>query len=303
MISLQCCMTGTRTMTRCRRGPSLAFSGRLGSTVCVCSEKLQVQRCTKAADFRTNCLPSGVPVALEGPAKFFGQSCDGSELHMFSGRNGFEFNSPSGLDIVGVVLPRNIFLARLQDEEREYMTRAFQNPGLMVASSGEVCRLREMIFALLELFDSTGATTVAGHVAGMQRDLYELLVEAVLPCLPHGASSNPRRLQVVRDARDLVAGEQPEGTVTIEDLCRTLGVSRRTLQYSFNEVMGIAPAAYLRGIRLNGARRSLKAAASVTEAATAWGFWHFGRFAQEYRALFGERPSATLHRALGSMPV
>jgi AraC family ethanolamine operon transcriptional activator len=60
----------------------------------------------------------------------------------------------------------------------------------------------------------------------------------------------------------------------------------------------MAPATYLRYIRLNGARRSLKETASVTEAATSWGFWHFGRFAQDYRALFGEQPSATLKRAV-----
>jgi len=35
----------------------------------------------------------------------------------------------------------------------------------------------------------------------------------------------------------------------------------------------------------------------VTRVAIDNGFWHMGRFAVAYRALFGERPTDTLHRS------
>ena len=58
----------------------------------------------------------------------------------------------------------------------------------------------------------------------------------------------------------------------------------------------MSPLAYVKAVRLKQARQALKQARSVTEAATACGFWHFGHFAHDYQALFGERPSDTLRR-------
>ena len=48
------------------------------------------------------------------------------------------------------------------------------------------------------------------------------------------------------------------------------------------------------------ARRALSRAnpvtTTVTDIATEFGFWELGRFSVEYRALFGEPPSASLRR-------
>jgi AraC family ethanolamine operon transcriptional activator len=105
-----------------------------------------------------------------------------------------------------------------------------------------------------------------------------------------------RRARIVSRARERVVASGADGSLTVEGLCRELAVSRRALQYSFQEVLGLSPLAYLRAVRLNGARRAIKQCSSVSDAATAWGFWHFGRFAQDYRALFGELPSQTFKR-------
>ena len=58
----------------------------------------------------------------------------------------------------------------------------------------------------------------------------------------------------------------------------------------------MGPLAWLNVLRLNAVRRSLKTADSVTEAATQFGFWHFGHFSSGYQLLFGELPSSTLAR-------
>jgi transcriptional regulator GlxA family with amidase domain len=87
----------------------------------------------------------------------------------------------------------------------------------------------------------------------------------------------------------------------ISALCRTLEVSERTLRKAFHKTLGLAPCRHLRMLRLSQARRALLCAdakfVTVTEIATCFGFVELGRFSVEYRKVFGECPSQTLHRA------
>ncbi|HEY9663556.1 MAG TPA: helix-turn-helix domain-containing protein [Allocoleopsis sp.] len=85
---------------------------------------------------------------------------------------------------------------------------------------------------------------------------------------------------------------------TIQDLCKKLYVSQRTLRYAFQKCLGMSPMSYLKTQRLNQVHRQLKASdhrqTTVTDIAIQCGFWHMGQFAQDYRKMFGECPSETL---------
>lgn len=257
---------------------------------------------TSVALYQSGCLQDdllavGIPLVLKGLATFCGQLCRGAQLHLFSGQGGFEFNSPSDLDIVGISLPWKSFIANLQDEEVVQISKALGVAGVVSASPVKLHRLCKLVADIFELFAAAeGVPQTAQQVAAIQQDLREALLEATLPEIPQEKLSDSRKARLIREARRIAAVDQPENPVTIEELCKTLGVSRRTLQYGFIEMTGMPPATYLRLARLNGARRSLKAAASVTEVATVWGFWHLGRFSQDYKAFFGETPSFTLQR-------
>jgi AraC-like DNA-binding protein len=86
----------------------------------------------------------------------------------------------------------------------------------------------------------------------------------------------------------------------VEDLCAALGVSERTLEYAFANIVRMSPVAYLRRLRLHRVRQALRSATrgstTVSIEALNAGFSHFGEFSRAYKDCFGELPSETLRR-------
>jgi AraC family ethanolamine operon transcriptional activator len=114
---------------------------------------------------------------------------------------------------------------------------------------------------------------------------------------PFTRESNPSG-DLVEQAERLALAHIDE-PLHISVLCRTLEISERTLRKAFHKIHGTPPCQHLRMLRLSQARRTLLAAdrkrVTVTEIATGCGFLELGRFSVEYRKVFGESPSQTLH--------
>jgi AraC-like DNA-binding protein len=88
--------------------------------------------------------------------------------------------------------------------------------------------------------------------------------------------------------------------VNLDELAAVAGVRPRTLETHFKAFLGTTPLGWLRRTRFASARRELEAGranTSVTDVALDRGFNQLGRFAAQYRARFGETPSATLQRS------
>ena len=86
----------------------------------------------------------------------------------------------------------------------------------------------------------------------------------------------------------------PRSPVSISSVCRALGVGERTLERAFQETFGVSPRSFERERRLRAAHGMILTEGdrvSITDIAMSFGFWHLGRFAGAYAALFGCSPS------------
>jgi AraC-like DNA-binding protein len=133
------------------------------------------------------------------------------------------------------------------------------------------------------------------------------LFETLLPVLGVAEHLEPTRSERTRQAHSVIVKIAEDHALarvgehlSVTDLCRAAGVSERSLEYAFRDVMGLTPVAYLIRLRLHRARQGLLAgthgSTTVTAEAVNWGFWHFGEFSRAYRDCFGELPSDTLRR-------
>ena len=135
--------------------------------------------------------------------------------------------------------------------------------------------------------------------AAARRMLVLSLSDALLGCIATGVpaarlpASAASRRRIVARARQYMQAHAQE-VIAVPDLCQAIGTSRRALQYALEEVMQLSPVTYLRAMRLNQVRNELRQnrAAPVGDAPARWGFWHPSRFASDYKAMFGELPSA-----------
>jgi AraC-like DNA-binding protein len=86
----------------------------------------------------------------------------------------------------------------------------------------------------------------------------------------------------------------------LPEICRAVRASPRSLHSSFKAIFNTSPKAYQIALRLDAARHDLlraPAGTTVTSVAMKWGFFQLGRFAGDYRRMFGEGPRETIQRA------
>jgi AraC-like DNA-binding protein len=183
----------------------------------------------------------------------------------------------------------------------------------------ETPRRDALLGAMKRLFAQFGSTSNAAalgsdvdRMSGMLTDIAAFALAGRPRDADHGslkpsALTPDRTLRILRAAYAYSAETVDQGLLpSVADMCARVGTSERTLQQAFRSHLSMSPSTYLRLARMNRVRASLLAPAgqdpSVTEIAMHWGFFHLGRFAADYRAMFGERPSQTLARALGSSP-
>jgi AraC family transcriptional regulator, ethanolamine operon transcriptional activator len=225
------------------------------------------------------------------------------------------FPSPlfsDGADLPLLMTPRYLDVAHLL-VDRQWLAGYFNGIGeyrladdLVAArnlrvnvSADRVAQMQRMITEVFEVC----ARRQSFDFPEARDELQSLLLSFVAEALTSGRSISMSLGTSQKKVADRALGyalSRRENPPSVDDLCRYAGVSRRNLQDCFRDAFGISPSQFLRVARLNGVRRELKVLAatgqrvSIGDVAASWGFWHWSRFAGNYRELFGELPSQTL---------
>lgn len=171
---------------------------------------------------------------------------------------------------------------------------------LAAAPFPQVSRFRETI----DRIDRTAAPTANPQDVDICRDLADDIVATLAAAIIDRDRSRDIRQPGLNGAEALVhkalrlATADEWSNPSVEWIAASSGVSERTLLRAFQSILGMGPAHYLKLRTLNAVRRYIAKFASpdqtITALLTGHGVTEFGRFAGEYKRLFGETPSQTL---------
>ena len=267
-----------------RVGPVQVFAERANQTVMqagrVCADRVSV----------------ALVRAGQSPGWFGGHRLQGEQLIGVSSQGEFDLVASADTQILALSVDQAA-LRELVAQVDGHGAELPPVPLLLKPTSAACVEYGRLLNAALRL--AQDPSDLSAHPAA-RRMLALSLCDALLANLRSGepagalpASATSRR-RIVARARQYMQAHAHE-VIAVPDLCQAIGTSRRALQYAFEEVMQISPVTYLRAMRLNQVRSELRQnrAAPVGDVAARWGFWHPSRFASDYKALFGELPSAT----------
>jgi AraC family transcriptional regulator len=166
-----------------------------------------------------------------------------------------------------------------------YAPRARLQPGISGASA-KLYALAHRIAA-----EVSGASPDAGlAVEALTEAAIIMLARAPTPLGAHRKAADPR----IRVALDAIASHYAN-PLTVEELARTVGMSRFHFSRLFREQVGRSPYQHLLATRLDSAARLLRAReCNVTEAALTVGFQDLSRFSQAFRRHLGCSPNQLL---------
>lgn len=236
----------------------------------------------------------GIPVDKNKSSKINGLNIEQNHIMCRPGNHEFELITPNEFDIYGLVVKQEKIQAMAESQNITIDWRQLHQQGRLTLPENTLTALRFVLNNLLT------ANNSQQRPAKLQHDI---IMMALLESLEHSqpargeAVSFLRRQQIVEQVKNYLHLHQ-DSAVTINDLCALCYVSRRTLQYSFETILGLSPLRYLRLSRLNGARRELLTSQkkSIADIASKWGFWHLSQFSHDYKQLFNELPSVTLSK-------
>ena len=206
-----------------------------------------------------------------------------------------DFVVPDNSDHWVLLVPQDLLLGRLDPELRLAVLR--QSHRHMSCRPAQAHALRQFVWHVVEKYAGRPELLADELICrGIESQLLDMLIR-MMP-LGHGVGDTATILDRRSKLCDAIAFVNDRKPVTVLELAAVVNASQRQLERNCREAWGITPKQYLQRVRMSGAHCDLRAAdpdaSTVTKIGNDWGFTELGRFAVEYKRLFGESPSETL---------
>lgn len=251
-----------------------------------------------------------MPTTVDAGALFAGRPLGRESLMILTSRDEYDVITAGELDLVGLCVHRDLLERCLPQAKLGWLEHAERERNMALPpAAAEAIRDRLQAInaqAAEQHRRHTESPVESGAADWVSQALSETVALAMTGEGIDPATVLPRRadtrMRVVKRAVDFMRANL-HNDIGIPDICVAACTSRRGLQYCFEEFLRTTPQAYLRALRLNEARRTLKLTADqpITAVATTLGFSSASHFTRHYRLMFDELPSDTL-KLNGPMP-
>jgi LacI family transcriptional regulator len=135
------------------------------------------------------------------------------------------------------------------------------------------------------------ARLLEGMMRGKKARKRPLLLPPTRIIVRHSTDTLAIDDEIVRDALQLIRNRAQEG-IRVSDVVRELAVARRALEQRFVRLVGRTPAAEIRRVRIEAAKRLLvESDRSIAHISRATGFGHQDLFSRVFRRSVGQTPS------------
>lgn len=231
--------------------------------------------------------------ADEKSCRINGHQVEKNQLMIRPGNTQFELITPEDFDIYGLVVNQDSLQLVAEKQGIKLDSHALNSP-LKVWESHKLNQLRHVLNDVI----SPAQSDISRRI--QEDNLMMAMLEVLQQNGPSTEKPSFSKRRAVVEKVTAYLDANPSKHVTITELCDLAHVSRRTLQYSFEDVLDISPVKFIRMARLNAVRRrllqGLQEDETIAMVAQHWGFTHAGQFTHDYTELFGENPSMTISR-------
>lgn len=213
----------------------------------------------------------------------------------------FDFTSDEDLDVLTLCFQEPLMraYARQFHGPDSDQTRDFDSEVTLESNIG-ACFSRYLRFVWDEL--SRGGAFLQSTIATeeIEDSLWAMFLSAAQVESPERGRVEDGYAIYVKRAEEYIVGHLAS-PLRVAEIAAAVGVSVTTLNRAFRKRYGTGPKAFVKRRRLDRVRSELlsadPSAHTVTQIATAYGFFHLSQFAADYRRSFDETPSDTLRRS------